>query len=102
VNAVLPHPLDVVGVDGEPAMLNVGSTNSILSAVPVCTSAWFSSNEYAIADGDHVVGSAIANVLTVSAGTTTAVDFVIATAAIFATPDELNVAAAVRVDRSAV
>ena len=71
VKVVVPHPLDVVGDDSD-AMLNVGNTNSILSAVPVCIIGAFSSNVYAIADGDHVPGSAIASVLTVSACATTA------------------------------
>ena len=101
VKVVVPHPLDVVGDDSD-AMLNVGNTNSILSAVPVCSIAAFSSNVYAIADGDHVAGSAIARVLTVSAGATTAVDFGIATALMSSTPVELNVAAAVRVESSAL
>jgi hypothetical protein len=101
VKVVVPHPLDVVGDDSD-AMLNVGNTNSILSAVPVCSIAAFSSNVYAIADGDHVAGSAIARVLTVSAGATTAVDFGIATALMSATPVELNVAATVRVESSAL
>ena len=101
VKVVVPHPLDVVGDDSD-AMLNVGNTNSILSAVPVCSIAAFNSNVYAIADGDHVPGSAIARVLTVRAGATTAVDFAIPTAPIFATPVELNVAAAVRVESSAL
>ena len=100
VKVVVPHPLDVVGDDSD-AMLNVGNTNSILSAVPVCSIAAFSSNVYAIADGDHVAGSAIARVLTVSAGATTAVDLSIATPPIFPTPVEKD-AAAVRVARSAV
>ena len=101
VKLVVPHPLDVVGDDTD-AMLNVGNTNSILSAVPVCIIGAFSSNVYAIADGDHVPGSAIARVLTVSAGTTTAVDLPIATALMSDTPVEPNVAAAVRVARSAL
>ena len=81
-------------------MVNVGSTSSILSAVAVCCNGALSSNVYDTDDGDQVVGSEIASVLTVSAGATTAVDFVIATALISATPVELNVAAAVRVARS--
>ena len=101
VKVVVPHPLDVVGDDSD-AMLNVGNTNSILSAVPVCSIAAFSSNVYAIADGDHVPGSAIARVLTVSAGTTTAVDFAIPTALMSATPVDPNVAATVRVESSAL
>jgi hypothetical protein len=99
VKVVVPHPLDVVGDDSD-AMLNVGNTNSILSAVPVCSIGAFSSNVYAIADGDHVAGSAIARVLTVSARATTAVDFGIATALMSSV--ELNVAAAVRVESSAL
>ena len=101
VKVVVPHPLDVVGDDSN-AMLNVGNTNSILSAVPVCSIAAFSSNVYAIADGDHVAGSAIARVLTVSAGATTAVDFAISSALMSATPVELNVADALRSARFAV
>ena len=101
VKVVVPHPLDVVGDDSD-AMLNVGNTNSILSAVPVCIIGAFSSNVYAIADGDHVAGSAIARVLTVSAGATTAVDFGIATALMSSTPVELNVADALRSARFAV
>ena len=100
LNPVDPHPLDVLSPDGD-AMVKVGNTSSILSAVPVCAIGAFNSNVYEIDDGDHMVGCDIARVLTVSAGTTTAVDFVICTAAIFATPDELSVAAAVRVDKSA-
>ena len=84
-------------------MVNVGSTSSILSAVPVCCNGALSSNVYDTEDGDLVLGSAMASVLTASAGATTAVDFVIdpVAAAISATPLELNVAAAVRVARSA-
>ena len=100
VNAVDPHPLDVLTPAGD-AMVNVGSTRSILSAVLVWSSGAFSSNVYDTAVGEKMVGSAMASVLVASAGATTAVDIGTATALILATPVELSVAAAVRVARFA-
>ena len=35
LNPVDPHPLDVLSPDGDAAMVKVGNTSSILSAVPV-------------------------------------------------------------------
>ena len=100
VNPVDPHPLDVLTPAGD-AMVNVGSTKSILSAVLVWSSGAFSSNVYDTAVGEKIVGSAIASVLTASDGATTAVDKGTATALMFATPVALSVAAAVRVARFA-
>ena len=94
VNVVDPHPLDTLKPDGD-AMVNAGSFSAMLSLL-VCTSATFSTNVYANDDGDHVVGSAITSLLVDSAGATVAVDFVIFTAAMFATLPSFRVTAAVR------
>ena len=100
VNAVDPHPLDVLTPAGD-AMVNVGRTRSILSAVLVWSSGAFSSNVYEIGDSADVIDLAMPSVLVASAGATTAVDIGTATALILATPVELSVAAAVRVARFA-
>ena len=52
VNVVDPQPLDLLTPDGD-AMVKVGSTSSILSAVPVCCNGALSSNVYDTDDGDH-------------------------------------------------
>ena len=93
VNAVVPHPADMVGVDGD-ASVNVGSTSAMVSVV--CSRAVFSSNVYEIDDGDHVLGSAISSALVVSAGSTVTVDVVIFTALISVTSLSRNATAAVR------
>ena len=94
VNVVDPHPLDLLMPPGD-AMVNVGSFNAMLSLL-LCTSGAFITNVYATDDGDHVVGSAITSLLVDSTGATVAVDFVIFTAAIFATFASFRVTAAVR------
>ena len=94
VNVVDPHPLVLLTPDGD-AMVNVGSTKAILSEL-LCTSGAFITKVYDTDDGDHVVGSAITSLLTDSAVATVAVDFVIFTAAIFATLPSFSVTAAVR------
>ena len=100
VNPVDPHPLDVLTPAGD-AIVNVGSTKSILSAVLVWSSGAFSSNVYEIGDSADVIDLPIPSVLIVSAATRTAVDKGTATALMFATPVALSVAAAVRVARFA-
>ena len=81
-------------------MVNVGSTSAMLSLL-LCTRGAFSSNVYDTADGEYVVGSVITSLLVDSAGATVAVDFVIFTAAIFATFPSFRVTAAVRPLQSA-
>jgi hypothetical protein len=93
VNAVVPHPADMVGSDGD-ASVNVGSTSAMVSVSS--SRAVLSSNVYEIDDGDHVSGVAISSALVVSAGITVTVDVVIFTAAISVTSLSRNVTAAVR------
>ena len=56
VNAVVPHPLDVLSAPAVP-IVNRGSTNAMLSVVG--SNGAFNSNVYEIDDCDHVDGSAI-------------------------------------------
>jgi len=67
VNAVLPHPADMVGTDGD-AMANVGSTRAMVSVV--CSSGALSSNVYEIEDSDQVSGTAMVSMLALSDGAT--------------------------------
>jgi hypothetical protein len=93
VNAVEPQPLDVLRLAAVP-MVNVGSTNAMLSVVG--SSGAFNSSVYEIDDAVHVVASAIFNTLLVSADATVAVDVVIFTALMSATFASFSVTAAVR------
>ena len=97
VNAVVPHPLDVLSAPAVP-IVNRGSTNAMLSVVG--SNGAFNSNVYEIDDCDHVDGSAIASTLLVNDGATVAVDVVIFTALMSATFASFNVTAAVRLCRS--
>jgi hypothetical protein len=93
VNAVEPHPLDVLSPPAVP-MVNVGSTSAMVSVVG--SSGAFNSNVYEIDVCDHVAGSAITSTLLVNAGATVAVDVVIFTALMSATFASFSVTAAVR------
>jgi hypothetical protein len=98
VNAVLPHPVDVLRLAGD-AMTNVGSTNAMVSAVLAYSRGAFSSKVYETEDFESVCGSANTKILVVSAGATVAVDVEIPTALISATA--ANVTPAVRPTRFA-
>jgi hypothetical protein len=93
VNAVKPHPLDVLSAPAVP-MVKSGSTSAMVSVVG--SSGAFNSNVYEIDECDHVDGSAILNTLLASAGATVAVDVVIFTALMSATFASFSVTAAVR------
>jgi hypothetical protein len=93
VNAVEPHPLDVLSPPAVP-MVNSGSTSAMVSVVG--SSGAFNSNVYEMDDSDHVFRSAITNTLLVNAGATVAVDVVIFTALMSATFASFSVTAAVR------
>ena len=86
--------------DGVLTIKNVGKTSATLSVVT--SNGVFNLNVYDIDVGRSVYGSAISNLLTDNAGTTTSVDFRIGVAAIFATAASLNVTARVRVLRLAI
>jgi hypothetical protein len=92
VNVVVPQPAEVVIPAGD-AIVKVGSTNAMLSEA---ARGAFSSNRYDTGVADHVCGVATFNRFTPSTGATVAVDFVIFTAAMFATFPSFSVTAAVR------
>jgi hypothetical protein len=93
VNAVEPHPLDVLSAPAVP-MVKSGSTSAMVSVVG--SSGAFNSNVYEMDECDHVVGSAILNTLLVNADATVAVDVVIFTALMSATFASFSATADVR------
>jgi hypothetical protein len=92
VNVVLPHLFDTLTPAGD-AIVNIGSTNAMLSAA---SSGLFIVNANETADCANVVVLANTSLLVLRAGATVAVDFVTLTAAMFATFPLFSVTAAVR------
>jgi hypothetical protein len=73
VNAVEPHPLDVLSAPAVP-MVKSGSTSAMVSVVG--SSGAFNSNVYEMDDSVHVVGSATVSIFVINDVATTAVDVV--------------------------
>jgi hypothetical protein len=93
VNAVEPHPLDVLSAPAVP-IVNVGSTSAMVSVVG--SSGAFNSNVYDMLDGVDVVGFVITKSFCSNDVADVGVDVVIFTALMSATFASFSVTAAVR------